>query len=107
MFFYAKIYTKARGGSSYMKKYTEEYLENMNEIYKLIMKRCIDGQEIRAFDIVFLKEYYKVISKINKKPLIEQLSTTANSIKDLLKNILPGDHEQENSLDDEEDIDNV
>ena len=46
-----------------MSKETQSYLEDMQKMYEIIMKKCVDNAELTSTDKLFLELYNKTIGK--------------------------------------------
>jgi hypothetical protein len=46
-----------------MSKQTQSYLEDMQKMYEVIMKKCVDNAELTSTDKLFLELYNKTIGK--------------------------------------------
>jgi hypothetical protein len=46
-----------------MGKQMQSYLEDMQKMYEVIMKKCVDNAELTSTDKLFLELYNKTIGK--------------------------------------------
>ena len=45
-----------------MNKQTQTYLEDMQKMYEIIMRKCIKGEELTTLDKLFLDTYKRTIN---------------------------------------------